>query len=171
MFAKEYGDEECLVELGCWGPVVQCNMTQRGGQGHNGGCMNTGGICIGCTMPGFPDAFAPFYKAPPGKFISGTASRMVGSFIRPLRQISQRKGNLTLRWAKTGHVPSGWGHVKTPGFLTKTVHYFYKKIQSSGTPYKPSGSRQQQRLQAEAHTYVKDAAKKANKRMLEEIVE
>ena len=171
VFAKEYGDEECLVELGCWGPVVQCNMTARGASGHSGGCMNTGGICIGCTMPGFPDAFAPFYKAPPGKFVSGTASRIVGSFIRPLRQISQRKGNLTPLWAKTGHIPSGWGHVKAPGFLMKTAHYFYKKIQSSGTPYHPSGSRQQKRLQSEAHTYLKDAAHKAETRMVEEMRE
>lgn len=171
VFAKEYGDEECLVELGCWGPVVQCNMTARGASGHSGGCMNTGGICIGCTMPGFPDAFAPFYKAPPGKFVSGTASRIVGSFIRPLRQISQRKGNLSQRWAKTGHIPSGWGHVKAPGFMMKTAHYFYKKIQSSGTPYHPSGSRQQRRLQADSHAYIKDATRRAEQRVLEEIRE
>ena len=25
-FDKNYGDKECLVEIGCWGPVVQCNM-------------------------------------------------------------------------------------------------------------------------------------------------
>ncbi len=29
-FADEYGQKECLVELGCWGPVVQCNMVSRG---------------------------------------------------------------------------------------------------------------------------------------------
>lgn len=171
VFAKEYGDEECLVELGCWGPVVQCNMTSRGALGHGGGCMNTGGVCIGCTMPGFPDAFAPFYKAPPGKFVSGTASRIVGSFIRPLRKISQRKGNLSRRWAKTGHIPSGWGHVKAPGFMMKTAHYFYKKIQSSGTPYHPSGSRQQTRLQSEAFRHLKEPTRNAEKRMLEEISE
>jgi hydrogenase small subunit len=25
-----------------------------------GGCPNVGGICIGCTMPGFPDKLMPF---------------------------------------------------------------------------------------------------------------
>jgi len=168
VFAKEYGDEECLVELGCWGPVVQCNMTSRGALGHNGGCMNTGGICIGCTMPGFPDSFAPFYKAPPGKFVSGTASRIVGSFIRPLRRISQRKGNMTERWNKTGHIPSGWGHVDAPGAIMKGMHYFYRKIQSSGSNYKSGGSAQQTRLQAEAHTYIQEAEDRADKRMHEE---
>src|SRR5581483_475450 len=26
VFAKEYGSPNCLVKLGCWGPVVQCNV-------------------------------------------------------------------------------------------------------------------------------------------------
>ncbi len=168
LFADEYGQKECLVELGCWGPVVQCNMTKRGALGHNGGCMNTGGICIGCTMPGFPDAFAPFYKAPPGKFISGTASRMVGSFIRPLRQIGQRKGNMTHRWEKTGHIPSGWGHVKPPGVFMKTAHYFYKKIQTWGSGFHPDGTAQQRKLQGSAHHYIQEGEKRADQRMYAE---
>ena len=44
----------CIVKLGCWGPVVQCNVGKRGWMGGIGGCPNVGGICIGCTMPGFP---------------------------------------------------------------------------------------------------------------------
>lgn len=169
VFAKEYGDPECLVELGCWGPVVQCNMTSRGALGHNGGCMNTGGICIGCTMPGFPDAFAPFYKAPPGKTVSAAASRLVGSFIRPLRKITQRKANLTNRWIKTGHIPSGWGHVEAPGMFMKTAHYFYRKIQGAGTNFTPGGNWRQRKLQARAHQFIKDAEKRADKRMYEEV--
>ena len=105
-FADEYGQPECLVELGCWGPVVQCNMVSRGAIGHNGGCMNTGGICIGCTMPGFPDAFAPFYKKPPGTMVSSTLSRGTGSFISYLRKFTQRSRNMTDRWKGTGDVPS-----------------------------------------------------------------
>ncbi len=169
VFAKEYGDPECLVELGCWGPVVQCNMTSRGALGHNGGCMNTGGICIGCTMPGFPDAFAPFYKAPPGKTISGTTSRVLGSFIRPLRRISQRKANMTNRWNASGEIPSGWGHVEAPGALLKTAHYFYRKLQSAGTEFEPGGSKLQRELQEPAHKYVRDAAARSEKRLKEEV--
>ena len=156
IFAKEYGDPECLVELGCWGPVVQCNMTSRGAIGHAGGCMNTGGICIGCTMPGFPDAFAPFYKAPPGAALSSTASRAVGSFIRPLRRITQRRNNLESRWRKSGDVPSGWGHVSAPRLVDKTVHFFYEMIQYSGTRFSP-GSKRQQALQAKSHSYIRQA--------------
>ena len=52
-FAEEYGSPLCIVKLGCWGPVVQCNVGKRGWMGGIGGCPNVGGICIGCTMPGF----------------------------------------------------------------------------------------------------------------------
>ena len=53
-FAHEYGSPECLVKIGCWGPVVKCNVTKRGWMDGVGGCPNVGGICIACTMPGFP---------------------------------------------------------------------------------------------------------------------
>ena len=120
-FAKKFGDKECLVELGCWGPVVQCNITSRGAINHMGGCMNVGGACIGCTMPGFPDKFTPFYKAPPGTFVSGTGSRVVGWFVRPLRQVTQRKMNREVRWDRTGDVPSGWGAAPKQSLMDKAV--------------------------------------------------
>ena len=60
-FATEYGDDpRCLVKLGCKGPVVKCNVPIRGWQSGIGGCPNVGGICMACTMPGFPDKFMPF---------------------------------------------------------------------------------------------------------------
>ena len=123
--------------------------------------MNTGGICIGCTMPGFPDAFAPFYKAPPGKTISGGASRVVGSFIRPLRRISQRKGNLTARWSKNSSIPSGWGHVETPGIAMRTAHYFYNKLQYSGA-FTPESARQRA-LQADGHKVIGEVKRRLEK--------
>ena len=128
-FADKYGDKECLVEIGCWGPVVQCNITSRGAINHVGGCMNTGGVCIGCTMPGFPDRFAPFYQRPPGTIVSSTTARGVGSFIRPLRRLTMRFQNRETRWDRQQHVPSGWGNVREPGPIEKTVHYFYEKLQ------------------------------------------
>jgi hydrogenase small subunit len=112
IFAHEYGERECLVEIGCWGPVVQCNITTRGAINHMGGCMNTGGICIGCTMPGFPDKFAPFYRTPPGTVISTNASRAVGSVVRRLRKMTRRYQNREPRWDREGEVPSGWGDVE-----------------------------------------------------------
>lgn len=135
-FAKRYGDKECLVEIGCWGPVVQCNITSRGALNHMGGCMNVGGICIGCTMPGFPDKFAPFYKAPPGSTVSSTISRTTGTGIRFLRRISQRDRNREWLWDKKGEVPSGWADVKTMSLGDRFVHFFYEKLQFTGS-HKP----------------------------------
>ena len=98
--------------------------------------MNTGGICIGCTMPGFPDRFAPFYKRPPGTIVSSTTSRTVGSFIRPLRRITMEFNNREPLWDTTRQVPSGWANVPEPGPVKKGIHYFYQKWQhlSSAQP-------------------------------------
>jgi hydrogenase small subunit len=133
IFAENYGGHECLVELGCWGPVVQCNINKRGAQNHLGGCMNVGAPCIGCTMPGFPDAFAPFYKAAPGTAVSSNMSRTTGLLIRNLRGITQSFHNKSARW-KNGNVPSGWAHVEKPGLAARVTHYFYEKLQFSNTP-------------------------------------
>src|SRR6478752_6595668 len=85
-FTREYGKPECLVRVGCWGPVVDCNVTKRGWMAGIGGCPNVGGICIGCTMPGFPDKFMPFMDEPPGAKISSAVSGITGGVIQALRQ-------------------------------------------------------------------------------------
>ncbi|MEO6747205.1 MAG: hypothetical protein ABIS28_01580 [Caldimonas sp.] len=162
IFAEKYGDRECLVELGCWGPVVQCNIVSRGAIGHAGGCMNTGGICIGCTMPGFPDAFAPFYKKPPGGTVSAYSSRTVGSFIRPLRKITRGRNNLTERWKRNDEVPSSWGHVELPGPITRAVHAFYRKLQYAGSKFSPHSARQQA-LQKSAHSFIGETERRLEK--------
>jgi hydrogenase small subunit len=65
-FAVDYNTPRCQVKIGCWGPVVNCNVPKRGWMHGIGGCPNVGGVCIGCTMPGFPDKFMPFMDQPPG---------------------------------------------------------------------------------------------------------
>jgi len=130
VFAEEPGDNQCLVEIGCWGPVVQCNIVERGAINHMGGCMVAGAACIGCTMPGFPDKYSPFYKAPPGSAVSGGMSKMYGGAIRRLRRLSMRKLNREPLWDRTGEVPSGWATShKKPTSTDKTMSYFYKKLQ------------------------------------------
>ncbi len=133
-FAEKHGDKECLVEVGCWGPVVQCNINKRGAIGGMGGCMNVGAPCIGCTMPGFPDSFAPFYQAPPGTNVSSNISRTTGLLVRNLRRMTQDYQNLSTKWKKDGHVPSGWGHVAQPNLREKITHYFYEKLQFINSP-------------------------------------
>lgn len=88
-FAEEYGSRKCIVKLGCWGPVVNCNVGKRGWMGGIGGCPNVGGICIGCTMPGFPDKFMPFMDEPPGAKMSSAAVGMYGRTVRALREFTK----------------------------------------------------------------------------------
>ncbi len=141
IFAKHYGDPECLVEIGCWGPVVNCNIVQRGAINHMGGCMKAGGVCIGCTMPGFPDKFSPFYKTPPGAAVSTFAARTVGGVVRRLRRLSNREANREHRWDITGEVPSGWAHVQAQTLTDKAIKFFYAKWQqmASKKPGRPPG--------------------------------
>lgn len=132
VFADEYGDRECLVELGCWGPVVQCNITARGAINHLGGCMNVGGVCIGCTMPGFPDRFSPFYKAPPGSLLSSTQAKFYGALTRRLRRLTNLYMNRETEWDETGRVPSGWGRVEEPSLPVRLVHTIYDRLRLRG---------------------------------------
>src|SRR5262249_40729850 len=132
-FAKELGDEECLVDVGCWGPVVQCNITERGAINHMGGCMVAGGACIGCTMPGLPDRFSPFYKAPPGHFASGGTSRVYGSVIKRLRRVTLRHRNREPLWDRTGEVPSPYAaEASAPSRVARLESVFYRKLQYRG---------------------------------------
>ena len=99
-FAAGYGPPQCIVRLGCWGPVVQCNVGKRGWIGGVGGCPNVGGICIGCTMPGFPDKFMPFMEMPPGAQLSSTAVVTYGRTVRALRRFTQASMNKEPDWRK-----------------------------------------------------------------------
>ncbi|MBV9706517.1 MAG: hydrogenase expression protein HypE, partial [Chloroflexi bacterium] len=101
-FATEYGSPKCLVKLGCWGPVVNCNVPKRGWMAGIGGCPNVGGICIGCTMPGFPDKFMPFMDPPPGSKMSSSIIGIYGGIISPLRKITQHTANKEPAWRRKG---------------------------------------------------------------------
>jgi hydrogenase small subunit len=97
-FAKDYNSPKCQVKIGCWGPVVNCNVPKRGWMGGIGGCPNVGGICIGCTMPGFPDKFMPFMDMPPGASLSSLAVKPYGAFIRRMRGITNTTANKEPKW-------------------------------------------------------------------------
>ncbi len=120
-FAKAYGQRECLVKVGCWGPVVDCNVTKRGWMDGIGGCPNVGGICIACTMPGFPDKFMPFMDEPTGGNMSTTGVAVYGKLIKYLRKMTQRHMNEEPKWRHpgneltTGYKPTTY---KTPQYAS-----------------------------------------------------
>jgi len=98
-FALDYNSPKCQVKIGCWGPVVNCNVPKRGWMDGVGGCPNVGGICIGCTMPGFPDKFMPFMDAPPGGTLSSDFTHNIyGPTIRRLRAITNTTLNKEPKW-------------------------------------------------------------------------
>jgi hydrogenase small subunit len=97
-FAEHYGSHKCIVKLGCWGPVVNCNVPKRGWMAVIGGCPNVGGICIGCTMPGFPDKFMPFMDEPPGAKLSTKLLRTYGTVVSTLRGFTNATVNKEPRW-------------------------------------------------------------------------
>ena len=101
-FATEYGSPKCIVKLGCWGPVVKCNVPKRGWMNGMGGCPNVGGICIGCTMPGFPDKFMPFMDEPPGGKLSTNVIRAWGATLRKLRGATTHAVDQEPKWRKPG---------------------------------------------------------------------
>ena len=114
-FATEYGSPKCIVKLGCWGPVVKCNVPKRGWMAGIGGCPNVGGICIGCTMPGFPDKFMPFMDEPPGARVSTAATATYGVVIRSLRKFTTGTVDKEPKWRHnrpeltTGYKPTTFG--------------------------------------------------------------
>jgi hydrogenase small subunit len=101
-FATEYDSPKCLVKIGCWGPVVKCNVPKRGWMGGEGGSPNDGGICIGCTIPGFPDKFMPFMDEPPGGKISSAVSSATGSVIRTMRSFTTSTLDKEPKWRHRG---------------------------------------------------------------------
>jgi hydrogenase small subunit len=120
-FTTEYGRPECLVKIGCWGPVVNCNVPKRGWMAGIGGCPNVGGICIGCTMPGFPDKFMPFMDEPTGARTSTVAGWLYGLLIRNLRGMTNRSVNKEPKWRHrgaeltTGYQPTTYGAAPQKG--------------------------------------------------------
>ena len=101
-FAEEYGSRHCIVKLGCWGPVVQCNVGKRGWIGGVGGCPNVGGICIGCTMPGFPGQVHAVYEPAAGLSSFVARGDDVWKAIHALRRFTQGSLNQEPAWRRRG---------------------------------------------------------------------
>lgn len=62
VFATKFGEEGCLLELGCKGPFTNADCPIRLWNGGVNWCIGAGAPCIGCTEKGFPDAHSPIYQ-------------------------------------------------------------------------------------------------------------
>ena len=75
-----------------------------------------GGICIGCTMPGFPDRYSPFVDGPPQPRAAEPAvERSAGGFARHMRLV---RGRHARRRARAADATAEWrpGPGATPRF-------------------------------------------------------
>jgi len=61
-FAKKFGDEGCLYELGCKGPITYSDCPLRRWNNGTNWVIGAGAPCNGCTQPEFPDMTSPFYE-------------------------------------------------------------------------------------------------------------
>ncbi|HYH02919.1 MAG TPA: hydrogenase small subunit, partial [Bacillota bacterium] len=60
-FASKLGDPECMISLGCMGPVTGADCAYRLWNDHLNWPVKASTPCIGCTNPGFPDESTPFF--------------------------------------------------------------------------------------------------------------
>jgi hydrogenase small subunit len=103
-FSDVHGDGRCLVKLGCKGPVVKCNVPVRGWMNGIGGCPNVGGICMACTMPGFPDKYMPFAEPDTAARLYAKTARLAhGPLVRYLRDRRIRRNfDREPQWRRRG---------------------------------------------------------------------
>ena len=123
------------MEIGCWGPVVQCNIVERGAINHMGGCMVAGGACIGCTMPGFPDKYSPVLQGAArlrdlGRGVAGDRRRHPPAAAHV---DAQRQPRADLGSRQRPHAPAGAPPTATPNPIEVANAKFYKKLQYRGT--------------------------------------
>ncbi|WP_330440267.1 hypothetical protein [Streptomyces griseoaurantiacus] len=77
----------CQVKLGFSAPVLDCAVPARGADG-TGGCPQAGGVCIGCAVPGIPDAFLPLREEPAAGGPPASVTGPYGAVLRRLRGIA-----------------------------------------------------------------------------------
>jgi hydrogenase small subunit len=61
-FAHHHGDDGCLYELGCKGPLTYSDCPKRQWNSGINWPIGAGSPCLGCVEPGFPDLGEALYK-------------------------------------------------------------------------------------------------------------
>ena len=92
------------MKLGCKGPVVKCNVPVRGWVNGIGGCPNVGGICMACTMPGFPTSTCRSWIPIRGVSAAANFQRFTyGPVFRNMRKRNlEKKFDIEPEWRKRG---------------------------------------------------------------------
>jgi len=70
-FALKFGEMGCLLELGCRGPMAFADCSNRQWNTGKNWCIRSGGPCLSCTHPNFPDGTSPVYERMPNVSVMG----------------------------------------------------------------------------------------------------
>lgn len=62
IFAEKFGDEGCMIKIGCKGPVTKTDCPRRKWNGYVNWPIGDNTTCIGCAKSTFPDGNEPFVK-------------------------------------------------------------------------------------------------------------
>jgi len=62
VFAKQFGEVGCLLEIGCKGPTTHADCPVRQWNSGVNWCVKANAPCLGCTEPDFPDTQTPIYQ-------------------------------------------------------------------------------------------------------------
>lgn len=83
---------------------MDCNVATRGVIDGRGGCMSMGGICIGCTMPEFPDRFPRLDEGGVDRADPHRVVRVPGNFLHRSRASGTAAGKSAGRasWGSGG---------------------------------------------------------------------
>lgn len=122
-FAQDFGEEGCLYELGCKGPVAHCDVSTRGWNGGVNWCNRSGGPCIGCTEPFFP-----------GGTGSGLYEKLPAAQVPGLAKINANANTIGI--ALGGAVAAAIGaHAAARVVSTKILQKKEEQKREKGTPY------------------------------------
>ncbi len=65
-FAKVFGEDGCLYELGCKGPYTEARCPDHAWNSGVNWCIKNGHPCIGCSAPEFPSFPSPLFRKASG---------------------------------------------------------------------------------------------------------
>ena len=118
-FATEYGSPKCIVKLGCWGPVVNCNVPSAAGWPASAAVPTSAASASAAPCPASPTSSCRSWTSRPAAELSTAMAAIYGRTVTALRQFTQATLNKEPEWRHprpeltTGyHAP---GHVTSRG--------------------------------------------------------
>ena len=97
-FADEYGSPKCIVKLGCWGPVVQCNVTKRGWMAGIGGCPTSVASASAARCRASPTSSCLSWMRRPVPALSTKVVRLMGRRAPQTALLYQATVNKEPKW-------------------------------------------------------------------------